>query len=226
MQSGGELPKANVETPVEEPAVESAPIAEDKSEEQESAVDPVVEPTSQMGGGETEVETPVQEKVPAPDENPSEPEAVVLDLPVGPQVGYFAPDFSLQTPDGSIIQLSDLRGRPVVVSYWASWCGPCKNEMQILQNVFQQYQDDGFTVVAVNAIEQDSLNKVTEMVSQLGVTYPIVLDHGNQFADDYNALFFPTTYFIDSNGVIQDLALGDSPEEQFHARVSTFLANQ
>ena len=98
--------------------------------------------------------------------------------------------------------------------------------MQILEGVYQKYQAQGITVVAVNAIEQDSLDDVAQMVSQLGLTYPIVLDHGDQFAASYNALFFPTTYFVGANGVIQDLALGDSPEDQFNARVDGFLASQ
>jgi len=125
-----------------------------------------------------------------------------------------------------LINLSDLRGKPVIVSYWTSWCAPCKNEMQILEKVYQQYQDQGVIVVAVNAIEQDSLGAVSEMINQLGLTYLIVLDHGNRFADDYHALFFPTTYFLDHNGVIMDVALGDSPEDQFIARVTRFLENQ
>ncbi len=164
-------------------------------------------------------------EMPAAKQVPTE-ETVDQDLPVGPQIGYLAPDFSLQTPDGQSISLSDLRGRPVVISYWTSWCGPCENEMRILQGVYEQHQASGFTVLAVNAIEQDSLSDVTEMVARLGVTYPVVLDQGDQFAGSYQALFFPTSYFVDANGVIQDIALGDSPEPEFRARVDGFLAGQ
>lgn len=168
---------------------------------------------------------PEQEIPVAPDTKAVE-EPIPADLSSKPQVGFFAPDFSLQTTDGQTIQLSDFRGQPVLISYWTSWCVPCKNEMQILQNVYQRYQDQGFVILAVNAIEQDNIDDVNNMLSQIGVTYLVGLDYGNSFASSYNALFFPTSYFIDANGVIQDIALGDSPEAEFQARVDRFIVGQ
>jgi peroxiredoxin len=228
MKSGMGLPKEEAALPENAPQVnEEIPSGAGSADlsAQEDGVGAglesqalVIEPPT-----ETFVETPAE--VPAAEAVPAG-ESVASDLPVGPQVGYLAPDFGLQTPDGQTIRLSDLRGRPVVVSYWASWCGPCENEMRILQGVYEQYQSTGFTVLAVNAIGQDSMSAVTEMVSRLGLTYPILLDEGDQFADSYQALFFPTTYFVDANGVIRNIALGDSPEAEFQAKVEEFLGIQ
>ncbi len=217
MEAGSGLPKQEATQPENDLVEESLPAGVGGGAPQGAGQDPqasITEPT---------IAAPVE--APAAKEIPSG-ETAALDLPVGPQVGFLAPDFSLQTPDGKTINLSDLRGRPLVISYWASWCGPCENEMSILQGVYEQYQASGLTVLAVDAIEQDSISGVTEMVSRLGVTYPVVLDYGDQFADSYNALFFPTSYFVDADGVIQDIALGDSPEAEFQARVERFLASQ
>jgi peroxiredoxin len=215
MQAGVALPKA---------AQADLPAAQLQAETTPPGVGGAAQPTPAGLEGGTEPQPgagqpPVVQAAPALAAPPA-------DLPVGPEVGNLAPEFSLQTPDGQTISLSSLRGRPLVVSYWASWCGPCKNEMQILQGVFEQYQAQGFTVLAVNAIEQDNLNEVTSLVSALGLTYPIVLDQGDQFADRYNALFLPTSYFVDVYGVIQDISLGDSPADEFQARVQRFLESQ
>jgi peroxiredoxin len=226
-QSGMEIPKEGVPEIIEAPTEE---VEQDVVES--SAPQPKVGVVE--GGGDTVEDPPQvagqqQAAEPAPAAEPTAaisdeaPPAASPDLPVKPQIGFLAPDFSLQTPDGQTVRLSEMRGTPVVISYWASWCGPCKHEMGILQGVYQESQG-AFMVFGVNAIQQDSLNDVQAMVAELGVTFPILLDEGDQFADSYQALFFPTTYFIDARGVIVDIALGDSPEDQFRARVDRFMA--
>ncbi|MBN1147168.1 MAG: TlpA family protein disulfide reductase [Anaerolineales bacterium] len=152
--------------------------------------------------------------------------AVDLSIPVGPQIGYRAPDFSLQTLDGAVVQLSDLLGKPVLISYWATWCVPCKNELGILSRVYAEYQARGFQVLTVNAIEQDSLGEVQSAVDQMGMSFPVLLDHGEQFAQAYQALFFPTTIYVDANGVIRYIALGDSSEAEFRAKIEQLLSGE
>ena len=150
--------------------------------------------------------------------------AVDLSIPAEPKVGFRAPDFTLQTLGGATIRLSDFIGRPVVISYWATWCIPCQQELPILEDLAQEYQGQGLTVVTVNAIDQDTVEDVQTMASEKGMTLPILLDQGNQFASTYGALFFPTTIFVDASGVIRHIRLGDSSEADLRTKVENLLA--
>jgi peroxiredoxin len=150
--------------------------------------------------------------------------AVDLSIPVEPKIGFRAPDFTLQTLSGETVRLSDLVGRPVVISYWTTWCIPCQNELPILQQLFQEFQSQGLTVVTINAIDQDSVQDVQTMVGEKGMTMPVLLDQGDQFASAYGALFFPTTIFVDASGVIRYIRLGDSSEADLRTKVENLLA--
>ena len=135
-----------------------------------------------------------------------------------------APAFTLQSLDGSPVDLSQLVGRPLIITYWTTWCDPCRRELPVMQNVLREYQDQGLVIVTVNAITQDSVDKVHAAVAEMGLTLPVLLDEGNQFSSTYASIFFPTTYFISPNGVIQSIALGNSSEEDFRARVESLLS--
>lgn len=167
---------------------------------------------------------PVNEQMPAAAGAAPKAPAVDLSIPVEPKIGFRAPDFALQTLGGEMVRLSDLVGRPVVISYWTTWCIPCQNELPILQQLSQEFQSQGLTVVTVNAIGQDTIEDVQTMVGEKGMTLPVLLDQGNQFASTYGALFFPTTIFVDASGVIRYIRLGDSSEADLRAKVENLLA--
>jgi len=150
--------------------------------------------------------------------------AAAMALPTQPRVGARAPEFTLQTLDGQAVHLSELVGRPIVISYWATWCIPCQKELPILEQLYREYQSQGLLVLTVNAIGQDSLDKVQAMVSEKAMTLPVLLDNGDQFADAYEALFLPTTYYIDAYGVIRFIKMGDSTEADLRAHVEDLLA--
>ncbi len=150
--------------------------------------------------------------------------AAALALPTQPRVGARAPEFTLQTLDGQAVRLSELIGRPIVISYWATWCIPCQNELPILEQLYREYQSQGLLVLTVNAIGQDSLDKVHTMVSEKAMTLPVLLDNGDQFANAYEALFLPTTYYIDIYGVIRFIKMGDSSQEDIRAHVEGLLS--
>jgi len=147
-------------------------------------------------------------------------------LEVKPEVGFQAPDFTLQTLDGQTIRLSDLRGHPVVISYWASWCEPCKEELPVLNSLSQEYAGAGIQVITVDAIEQDTVDKVNGLVNQLGLNLPVLLDHQDQFHSSYKQLFFPTSYFVDSSGIIRFVKLGSATAEELRAQVDRLVNNQ
>jgi len=147
-----------------------------------------------------------------------------LSIPAEPRVGSRAPDFSLQTLEGGVLQLSGLFGQPFLISYWATWCGPCMNELSILGRIYAEYQGQGLKIVTINAIEQDNLSQVQQMVMEQGINFPVLLDKDEQFARSYQAMFFPTTYYVDQNGVIREIVLGDTSEGEFRQKIENLLS--
>lgn len=123
-----------------------------------------------------------------------------------PRKGFAAPDFALETLDGQTVTLSDLQGQAVLVNFWASWCLPCREEMPAIQQVYEQYHDQGFVVLAVNLQEQDA--QVAAFADQLGLTFPILMDRDGSVFDRYQVSALPSTFFVDQAGVIQDVAVG------------------
>lgn len=152
------------------------------------------------------------------------PPAVDLSLAIEPRVGFRAPEFSLQTVDGQSFRLGDLIGKSVVVNYWATWCVPCKQELPILEKLHREYLDKGVVFISVNALDQDSLDNVQATIHEYGMTFPVLLDQNRQFADSYQAIFFPTTFMIDASGVIREISLGDNTEEELRASLTRLLS--
>jgi peroxiredoxin len=130
-----------------------------------------------------------------------------------PQQGFFAPDFVLKTPTGESIALSDVRGEAVLVNLWATWCPPCRAEMQSIEKVYQEYKDRGFTVIAVNMTYQDDPSAVMPFVRAQGLTFPILLDGGGDMANVYQLRSLPSSYFIRRDGVINEVVIGGPMSE-------------
>ena len=126
----------------------------------------------------------------------------------GPQPGLLAPDFSLQTLDGELVSLSELRGQPVLVNMWASWCTPCKYEMPAIQEAYEEFSDQGFMVLAVNLTKKDMLSSVEAFVEEHELTFPILLDQDGRVEEAYQLRGLPTSFFIDGDGIIQAVVIG------------------
>lgn len=131
----------------------------------------------------------------------------VEDLAEMPEVGYRAPSFELQTFDGKTVNLSDLKGKPVVLNLWASWCGPCRSEMPDLEAAHQQYKDK-VTLYGINFSASDKEEAALEMIKELGVTFPSLKDPSGDVFKKYQAASIPTTYAIDKNGMIVEKRVG------------------
>jgi cytochrome c biogenesis protein CcmG, thiol:disulfide interchange protein DsbE len=125
-----------------------------------------------------------------------------------PVQGFQAPDFELKSLQGESVQLSTLRGRPVLISLWASWCPPCKAEMPAFEKIYRQYADQGFTVLAVDASNQDSLADAQAFVQANGLTFPVLLDSDGHVSALYNLRSLPTSFFISGDGVIREVVVG------------------
>ena len=124
------------------------------------------------------------------------------------QTGFVAPDFTLKTPAGAEFTLASLRGRVVLVNFWASWCPPCKAEMPALQKVYQAYKDEGFVILAVDSTSQDSIENVQKFVNENNINFPILLDQSGEVSNLYRIQSLPTSFFIGTDGVIREIVIG------------------
>jgi peroxiredoxin len=142
-----------------------------------------------------------------------------------PQAGFLAPDFSLETMDGETITLSDLHGQAVMVNVWASWCGPCRAEMPAMEQIYKEYKEAGFTILAVNATNQDNLAKAQSFVHEHELTFPILLDHDGTVGTLYQVAAMPSSFFILPDGTIQEVVFGGPiAEALLRTRVESLLA--
>lgn len=132
---------------------------------------------------------------------------------VGLSNGDTPPDFTLTSLDGKNVTLSELRGKKVVLNFWATWCPPCKAEMPHMQNYYEQYaKKDNVEIIAVNLTSEErdvtadaKIDSVMTFRDSFELTFPILLDQDpkNSIGIAYQILTIPTTYFIDSKGYIQ-----------------------
>jgi cytochrome c biogenesis protein CcmG/thiol:disulfide interchange protein DsbE len=132
---------------------------------------------------------------------------------MAPQVGFLAPIFSLEHLDGTQVALSDFRGKPVMLNFWATWCPPCRAEMPAIQNIAARYRDDGLVVLLVNQGEEAAT--VREYLAGIGLVATVLLDPRGGVASTYRIRALPTTVFIDREGRIRDIALGGPVAETF-----------
>ncbi len=146
--------------------------------------------------------------------------------PPSPQIGFTAPDFTLDTLNGKSMKLSELRGQPVLINFWASWCPPCRAEMPALDAVYRKYRDAGFVVLAVNATDQDTEADARAFVQQLGLTFPILLDRDGTTSRRYKVQGLPTSYFVGRDGVIRDMVIGGPMSETLIASKVEALLNE
>ena len=128
--------------------------------------------------------------------------------PPSPREGFSAPDFALETLAGDQVALSDLRGKVVLVNFWASWCPPCRAEMPAIERVYRSHKDLGLEVLAINTTNQDDQGAAAAFVQEFGLTFPVPLDHTGAVSASYNLRGLPSTYFIDRQGVIRTVVVG------------------
>jgi cytochrome c biogenesis protein CcmG/thiol:disulfide interchange protein DsbE len=123
-----------------------------------------------------------------------------------PWVGQPAPDFQFQGGDEQPTSLSDFQGSPVLLNFWASYCSPCVAEMPLLQQIYDEWQEKGLVLLAVNI--QESSSDVGAFMQNKGLSFPVVLDSSGALAGQYGIQYIPTTFFIDSYGIIQEVQVG------------------
>jgi cytochrome c biogenesis protein CcmG, thiol:disulfide interchange protein DsbE len=116
-----------------------------------------------------------------------------------PKIGGPAPSFSLERIDGTgKLALASLRGKPVVINFWASWCEPCKGEAKMLEQAFNQYRSQGVVFLGVDY--HDVASDARTFLTHHGITYPTVQDGSGMVGDKYGLTGVPETYFVDRSG--------------------------
>ena len=144
----------------------------------------------------------------------------VGDLAEGPLAGYRAMDFTLPTTTGPELTLSDFQGQPVILNFWASWCGPCKVEMPLLERTAVLYRGR----VAVLGINNgESLATIQQFALEQNLSFPLLVDENYLVGDQYLVTALPTTVFIDERGVIQEIYTGILNEGILQDRIEALL---
>lgn len=130
-------------------------------------------------------------------------------------VGKEAPQFALSSLDGKTLSLAELKGRPVVINFWASWCGPCREEAPIFHELSTKQSQDGLVVVGVLFNENDEA-RARDFIAEYGLAYPNLRDDGLRTAISYGVTGIPETVFIDRDGIIQHKVSGGIAREQMN----------
>ncbi|MGH8983969.1 MAG: TlpA family protein disulfide reductase [Acidimicrobiia bacterium] len=136
-------------------------------------------------------------------------------------VGDDAPDFTLPTLDGKSVTLSELRGRPSVVNFWASWCNPCRKEFPLLASALDEYEDRELAVIGVTYQDIDSDSRA--FVDEMDATWPQAVDDGGAVAQSYGVRAIPLTFFIDADGRIADRVIGFSSKQALDVSLARIL---
>jgi cytochrome c biogenesis protein CcmG, thiol:disulfide interchange protein DsbE len=138
-----------------------------------------------------------------------------------PLVGKEAPEIDLRTIDGERVTLSGLRGRPVLINFWATWCPPCREEFPLMVSAYDEHADDGLEILGV--MHQDFAAGAREFAQDMSATWPILDDPDDVAYNDYLVAGLPTSYFVDGDGIVRAFSLGGFSEDGLAAQLKTVL---
>jgi peroxiredoxin len=137
--------------------------------------------------------------------------------------GLPAPDFALKSSTGENLRLSEFRGDVVMINFWATWCGPCRQEMPLLDQLYTRYERVGFSLLGVN-IDDDSA-RAMDMIRELGVSFPVLFDARKEVSQLYNVDAMPVTVLVDREGTVRHVHKGYKPgyEEMYLDQIRSLL---
>ena len=134
-----------------------------------------------------------------------------------------APNFTLESRSGETVSLADFRGDVVMINFWATWCGPCRQEMPHLEALHQRYSDLGFTLLGVNVEENSRLSD--KFLEETPVTFPILFDSKNGVTELYDVVAMPSTVLVDRSGNMRYIHHGYQPgyENEYQTQIRALL---
>lgn len=137
--------------------------------------------------------------------------------------GQAAPDFALKSSSGENLRLSEYRGDVVMINFWATWCGPCRQEMPLLDELYSRYERVGFNLLGVN-IDDDS-RRAMQMIEELGVNFPVLFDARKEVSKLYEVEAMPVTVLVDREGNVRYVHHGYKPgyEDKYLDQVRSLL---
>jgi peroxiredoxin len=137
--------------------------------------------------------------------------------------GQVAPDFALKSSSGENLRLSEYRGNVVMINFWATWCGPCRQEMPLLDELYKRYERVGFSLLGVN-IDDDS-RRAMQMIEELGVSFPVLFDARKEVSELYEVEAMPVTVLVDREGNVRYVHHGYKPgyEDKYLDQVRSLL---
>ena len=138
-------------------------------------------------------------------------------------IGQKAPDFALKSSTGENLRLSEYRGEVVMLNFWATWCGPCRQEMPLLDDLYNRYERVGFKLLGVNI--DDNSQRAIDMMKELGVDFPILFDASKDVSKLYEVNAMPVTVILDREGNVRYVHKGYKPgyEEKYLNEVRALL---
>ena len=138
-----------------------------------------------------------------------------------PLQGKPAPDFELTDLDGRKVHLAGLRGRPVIVYFWASWCIPCRTEFPLLKGALEAHADDGLAVIGV--VFEDSAENARGFMADYEAPWPAVMDPDHRVADAYRVHVPPLTFYVDATGIVRTVSFGPPPSGSLEGLLAKIL---
>jgi cytochrome c biogenesis protein CcmG, thiol:disulfide interchange protein DsbE len=127
--------------------------------------------------------------------------------------GLYCPQLHTQNRHRRNVHALRLKGQAVLVNIWATWCPPCKAEMPAIENMYNEYKDQGFIVLAVNSTYQDNPLEIVPFIDEYTLTFPILLDETGDVSRNYQVRSLPSSYFINRLGIITEVVIGGPMSE-------------
>jgi len=155
--------------------------------------------------------------------DPQSPEAEATQMR-----GKVAPAFTLVTLDGKKVSLSDFKGRPVLVNFWATWCGPCKVEMPWFEEFQKQYASQGLEILGLADDVDAGKDAIAKVAQKTGVTYPILLTDGKvqkAYGGPDGMDYLPMSFYVDKNGVVVEETAGLGSKDEIEAHIKKVIAS-
>jgi cytochrome c biogenesis protein CcmG, thiol:disulfide interchange protein DsbE len=145
----------------------------------------------------------------------------VIEVPGSALLDRPAPDFELERLDGGMLRLSELRGRPVIVNFWASWCLPCREEFPLFRDVRARHAADGLEIVGI--VHDDGPAAARAFATEYGAEWPMVLDPDDVAWRAYGGQLLPITFFIDRAGIVRAVSFGPPPPAVMDQQLAKIL---